>query len=56
MRDMPFQFAVALASLQFTSVETVCNVAVVGAILSSAVFADEKSISTVIANDLEGQT
>lgn len=49
---MPFQPEAVLLSLQLTSVETVCNVAVVGAIFPGAVFADAKCLPTMAADDL----
>ena len=52
MRGMPFQPEAVLLSLQVTSVETVCNVAVVGAIFPGAVFVDAKGLTAIAADDL----
>ena len=52
MRDMPFRLEAAPASLQFTSVEAFCNVAVVGAVFPGALFADAENLSTVTADNL----
>ena len=52
MRGMPFQPAVVPWSLQFTSVETVCNVATVRAIFPGAVRGDIKWLPTMTADDL----
>lgn len=52
MRDMPFLLEAVPLSLQFTSVEAVCNVAGVGAIFPGAVFADAKCLPTMAADDL----
>lgn len=52
MRGMPFQPEAVLLSLQVTSVETVCNVAVVGAVFPGAVFTDCKCPPTMTAGDL----
>ena len=52
MRDMPFRLEAAPASLQFTSVEAFCNVAVVRAVFPGALFADAENLSTVTADNL----
>lgn len=52
MRGMPFQPEAVLLSLQFTPVETICNVAAVGAIFPGAVFADAENLSTMVADNL----
>lgn len=52
MRDMTFQLATALLSLYLTSVEAVCNVAVVGTVFSGALFADAENLATMTADNL----
>lgn len=52
MRGMPFQPEAVLLSLQVTSVETVCNVAVVGAVFPGTVFTGCKCPPTMTADDL----
>lgn len=47
MRDMPFQPEAARLSLQITPVETICNVAGVGAIFPGAVLGDIKCLPTM---------
>lgn len=52
MRGMPFQTEAARSSLQLTPVETICNVAGVGAIFPGAVLGDIKCLPTMGADDL----
>lgn len=52
MRGMPFQTEAVRMSLLLTSVETVCNVAVVRAIFPGAVFSDAKCLPAIAADDL----
>ena len=52
MRDMPFLIEAVPLSLQFTSVETIFNVAGVGAIFPWAVLVDAKGFSAMSADDL----
>ena len=51
-RGIPFRPVAVPVSLQFTSVETVCNVASVGAVFPGAVFVDAKGFSAMSADDL----
>lgn len=52
MRDMPFRLEAAPVSLRITSVEAVCNVAVVGTVFPGALFADAENLSTMTADNL----
>ena len=52
MRDMPFRLEAAPVSLRITSVEAVCNVAVVGTVFPGALFADAENLSTMTADSL----
>lgn len=52
MRDMTFLLEAVPLSLQFTSVEAVCNVAGVGAVFPGAVFVDAKGLTAMTADNL----